>query len=161
MVQAESKPPPTDPLVGYIRARQYRALGQEEDAIATLAPVLARAPDFAEALALQLELLIGAGHYEEVDRLLAPRLIEDPNNLELLVTLAEVNAGLGNHYDAIRYFERARIRSREETPDLLNKLAAEYFADDQVEKARALFERSLQLQPEQPEIRRLLEKMQE
>jgi len=157
MVQAESKAPPTDPLVGYIRARQYRALGQEEDAIATLAPVLARAPEFAEALALQLELLIGAGHYEEVNRLLAPRLFENPNNLELLATLAEVNTNLGNHYDAIRYFERARIVGGEDTPDLLNKLGAEYFADGQVEKARELLEQSLQLQPQQPEIRRLLE----
>jgi tetratricopeptide (TPR) repeat protein len=157
LFDAQQQTPPTDPNVGYQRALQYRALGRVEEAIATLAPALKRAPDFAEAIELQTELLMEAGRYEEVDRLLKPGLVEDPNDIEVLLNLAKANAGLGRRYDSIRYYERARLAGAEETPGLLNDLAAEYYGDGQVEKARELLERSLQLDAEQPEIRRLLE----
>jgi len=159
LFEVQEQSPPTDPRVGYQRALQYRVLGQVEEAIATLSPALARAPDFAEAMDLQTELLMEAGRYEEVDRLLAPRLIKDPNDVELLLTLAKANSGMGRRYDAIRYYERARLAGTEETSELLNDLATEYFADGQVGKARELLERSLQLDPEQPEVRRLLQEM--
>jgi len=159
LFEAQDQTPPTDPFVGYQRALQYRVLGQVEEAIATLAPALARAPDFVEAVDLQTELFMEAGRYEEVDRLLAPRLIDNPNDVELLVTLAKANSGMGRRYDSIRYFERARIAGAEETATLLNDLASEYFADGQTEKARELLEQSLELDPEQPEVRRLLLEM--
>lgn len=158
-VQAQAQPPATDPQVGYRRALQFRALGQTEKAIATLRPVLERAPEFREAFALQTELLMEAGRHREVVDVLTPLAVQNPNDADLLLWLAEASANLNEHYDAIRYYERARRARGEDTPDLLNPLAAEYFADGQADKAGELLELSLELDPEQPEVERLLEQV--
>lgn len=158
-VRAQQQLPATDPRIGYERALQYRVMGRTESALDTLGSALSREPDFKTGLDLQTELLMEAGRYEEVDRLLVPRQIEDPNDEDLLIALARANAGLGRHYNAIRYYERARLVGGEETPDFLNALAAEYYADRQVAKAHELLERSSELQPDQPEVRRLLDEV--
>ncbi|MFQ5742583.1 MAG: GWxTD domain-containing protein [Acidobacteriota bacterium] len=155
----EAQPPVTDRKIALDRANQYRAVGDTEAAIATLRKVLTQEPGLQEALKLQTELLMEAGHYQELDGLLAPRLVDHPNDPDLLLTLAETNANLGNHYDAIRYYERARLAGLPDDPELLNTLAAEYFADGKVEKALQLLEQSLKMRPEQPAIRKLLERV--
>ena len=86
-------------------------------------------------------------------------LVDDPNDPRLLRLMADVQAELGQHYDAIRYYERARLAGTEETPELLNALASEYYAEGNVEKARELFERSLEIDGEQPQVRRLLDEV--
>ncbi len=154
-VQAQSQTPPSDPRVGLALARQYRVLGETDLAIRALNGALRREPDFQEGLDLQTELLMDAGRYEDVIRLLTPELVQDPGNDALLVTVAQANANSGRHYDAIRYYERARM-IRGDTPELLNPLAAEYFADQQLDKARQILELSLQIEPEQAEMERLL-----
>ena len=104
-----------------------------------------------------MSLLIEARRQDDLVELLTPRLAEDPKNVQLLLWLAEANALLAEHYDAIRYYERARLAGRQDTPEILNPLAAEYFAEENLEKARELLELSLEIRPDQPEIRRLLE----
>lgn len=157
-VQAQSQRPPADPRVGLALARQFRVLGETEAAISALGGALRREPDFQEGLDLQTELLMDAGRYEDVIRLLTPELVRDPGNDTLLVTVAQANANAGNHYDAIRYYERARM-IRGDAPELLNPLAAEYFADQQLDKARELLELSLEIDSEQVEMRRLLDEV--
>ncbi|MAP40580.1 MAG: hypothetical protein CL879_13320 [Dehalococcoidia bacterium] len=158
-VRAQQQIPATDPRIGYERALQYRVMGRTESALDTLGSALSREPDFKTGLDLQTELLMEAGRYEEVDRLLVLRQIENPNDEDLLIALARANAGLGRHYNAIRYYERARLVGGEETPDFLNALAAEYYADRQVARAHELLERSSELQPDQPEVRRLIDQV--
>jgi len=157
-VQAQSQTPPADPRVGLALARQYRVLGETDLAIRALDGALRREPDFQEGLDLQTELLMDAGRYEDVIRLLTPGLVQDPGNDALLVTLARANANAGHHYDAIRYYERARM-IRGDVPELLNPLAAEYFADQQLDKARQLLELSLEIDPKQAEMERLLDEV--
>jgi len=157
-VQAQSQSPPADPRVGLALARQFRVLGETEAAISALDGALRREPNFQEGLDLQTELLMDAGRYEDVIGLLTPGLVQDPSNDTLLVTLAQANANSGRHYDAIRYYERARM-IRGDTPELLNPLAAEYFADQQLDKARQLLEFSLEIDPEQTEMERLLDEV--
>jgi hypothetical protein len=47
----------------------------------------------------------------------------------------------------------------DESAEILNALASEYYADDNAARARQLLQRSLELEPEQPQIRRLLEEL--
>jgi tetratricopeptide (TPR) repeat protein len=157
-VQAQRQTPPADPRVGLALARQFRVLGETEAAITALAGALRRDPDFQEGLDLQTELLMDAGRYDDVIRLLTPELVQDPSNDTLLVTVAQANANAGHHYDAIRYYERARM-IRGDAPELLNPLAAEYFADQQLDKAQQILELSLEIDPEQVEMQRLLDEV--
>ncbi len=82
-----------------------------------------------------------------------------PNDAGLLQVMGDVQARLGDHYDAIRFYERALLAGAEETPELLNALASEYYAEQDLVRARELLERSLELDPEQPQIRRLLDEL--
>ena len=141
------------------RAAQMRVVGRTDDAIAVLGEILRRDPDHAGAFALQVDLLTDAGRFTDLAAVIRPRLIEAPNDADLLVQMAGIHAQLGEHYDAIRYYERARLAGADETVELLNALASEYYADGNLEKARELFELSLASDPEQPQIRRLLEEL--
>lgn len=158
-VHALRQSPPGSLEVALARARQLRTLGRTDEAIDVLAAALVREPDSSEAVGLQLDLLREAGRLQELEQLLAPHLAAAPNDPELLLQAAEASAALGKHFDAIRYYERARIGGAAETPELLNALAAEYWAEGNADKARALLEQSLQLNPEQPQIRLLLEEV--
>lgn len=153
------QPPPTAPEVQLERARQLRTVGRTEEAIAELDAALSREPGLEEALELQIELLSDAGRFEQLERLLEPRLVRRPNDAGLLRTMGDVQARLGEHYDAIRFYERARLAGAEETPALLNALASEYYAEGEIDEARTLLERSLELDADQPQIRRLLQEL--
>lgn len=156
-VNVQEQPPGTDPETSIELALQHRKLGQVDEAIAYVARALSGDPGNVEAVRLNIELFMEARRYEELDSMLKPMLAEDPGNIELLLRLAEANAHLARHYDAIRYYERARLAAGRDTPELLNPLAAEYYAEGNLAKTRELLERSLEMDPDQPEIQRLLD----
>lgn len=158
-IHARHQPPATSSQVRLVRARQLRTVGRTDEAITQLDSVLRREPDMEEALELQLDLLTDAGRYQEIEELLTPRLVRAPKNVDLLLQLAEVEAQLGQHHDAIRYYERARLEGAEQTPELLNALASEYYAQGRLEPVATLLQRSLDLRPQQPQIRKLLDEV--
>ena len=156
---ASATPPATDPDSLLTRARQLRVLGDPDGALAIAQDALRRESSSASALALVAELLTELRRLSELRALLEPRLVQAPNDATLLLQLAEVAALLAEHRDAVRYYERARIGGADETPELLNALAAEYLADGNAARARELIEQSLGLRPEQPRMRAMLERL--
>jgi predicted Zn-dependent protease len=108
-------------------------------------------------IALQIELMMEAQRYDEVEQLLRPLQIEHPNDTDILMALAAVSSQRGKNYEAIRYYERVRLVTREESIAVLNPLAAAYFGDGNLAKARQMLELSLQVDPDQPEVQRLLD----
>ena len=151
-------PPPTDPLFALDRARQLRTLGRIDEAIPLLEEALTRVKD-KELVELQIDLLMDAGRFAEVRDLLGPLLAEDPSDVTMLKVIALANTNLGNHWDAIRYYERVRIVKAEESTDILNPLASAYYADGRIGKAREILELSLQVNPKQPQIQQLLDEL--
>jgi len=166
IVHAGQVPASTDPALLTRRAAVLRASGRIEEAIVILDDVLRRAPNHREALDLQLQLLRDGGYFARVEALLVPRLAERPQDADLLVLLAEASAQQGQHYDAIRYYERARLGGRED-PEILNSLAASYLASEEIDsdqardKAIELLRRSLEMDSSQAGIRALLERTEE
>lgn len=158
-VHAQRQPPALSVETTIERARQQRTLGHTDEAIGLLAEVLRRDAGNEAAFNLQVELLTDGGRNRDLVALVTPRLVESPNDADMLLLMGRAHSQLAEHYDAIRYYERARLARGEDTPEVLNPLASEYFAEGDVEKARALFEKSLELDPEQPEIRRLLDEV--
>ena len=150
---------PTDPAVVLERATQYRSVGDTSRAIEVLGELLRRSPDHERGVVLQIALLKDAGRYSDLVDLVSPRLVQSPNDVDLLMDAAEANARLGQHYDAIRYYERVRLSGEEDSPELFNALASEYFAEGELEKARALLEQSLTVEPGQTRIQQLLDEL--
>lgn len=151
-------PPPTDPYLAYDRAQQYRSLGMVEEAIVVLSSAVERVDD-PEIVELQIELLMEAQRYDEVKQLLLPLQTENPNDTEILMGLAQVATQTGENYEAIRYYERIRLVTNEESTAVLNPLASAYYGDGNLQKAREILELSLQVNPEQPAIRNLLDEI--
>ncbi len=148
-------PPPTDPFFAFDRAIQFRTVGRVEEAIEALSSAVERVDDD-EVLALQIDLLMEAQRYAEVEALLLPMQIEKPNDTKILIALAAVNGQMGRDHEAIRFYERVRLATTEEDTSVLNPLASAYFGEGRLDKARELLELSLEVDPDQPEIRRLL-----
>ena len=151
-------PPPTDPIFALDRARQLRTLGRIDEAIPMLQAALLRVED-EEFIELQIELLMEAGRFAEVRELLQRVLVENPNNVAMLEVIGLASSSMGDQWDAIRYYERARILAEEESTELLNPLASAYYADNRIDKAREMLQLSLQINPDQPQIQRLLDEL--
>lgn len=149
-------PPPTDPSFAFDRARQFRTIGQVDNAIETLASAVERVDDD-QMITLQIELMMEAQRYDEVEQLLRPLQIERPNDTDILMALAAVSSQKGKNYEAIRYYERIRLVTNEENPAVLNPLASAYFGNGNLVKARQMLELSLEVDPDQPAVRRLLD----
>lgn len=152
-------PPPTDPWVAFDRAQQFRVLAEIDNAIEVLRPAVERVDD-EQILALEIDLLMEAERYQELETMLMPMQRERPNDTDMLMALGAVNSRMGNNGQAIRWYERVRLATRpEERIDILNPLAAAYFGDGNHEKAREMLEKSLTVDPDQPEIRTLLDQV--
>ncbi len=158
-VHAVREPPADGVEDDLARARQMRTAGLTDQAATLLGEILRREPDNDAAFELQVDLLTDAGRFNDLAELIRPRLVAAPNAPDLLLQMGAIQAELGEHYDAIRYYERALLAGSAETTEVLNALGSEYFADEDTGRARELFERSLELDPEQPQIRRVLEEL--
>jgi len=151
-------PPPTDPYTAYDRAQQLQTLGLVDEAIDVLASAVARLDDDM-VLALQIDLMMEAQRYAEVKQLLLPLQVEDPNDTGILLALAAVSMQTGENWEAIRYYERVRLVTPDESTEVLNPLGAAYYGDGQLAKARQILELSLEANPDQPAIRQLLDEV--
>ena len=97
------------------------------------------------------DLLLREGDYQSVLILLEQNLIENPNDEKLLSLTADANLGLKDFGQAAKLLERLRAQAGDSV-DLLNKLAEVYQQDDKADKAAEIWRRSLELNPDQPEI---------
>lgn len=158
-INAQPGPPAIDVEVALERAQQYRIAGDLDAAVRWLDYAQDREPGDPEILARYTRLLEETGRYERLIEVLLPASAENPRDHELLIRLARSYALTAQHYDAIRFYERARMVVGDDTSTLLNELAASYQADGDLAKARELLERSLELDAEQPDARAMLERL--
>lgn len=158
-INPQPAPPVADVEVALERARLYRVTGDFPKAIEWLEFARSREPEDPEIRDRYVGLLDEMGRYETLVDVLTPVAAAEPRNTEILLKLARAHARTGEHYDAIRYYERARIVLGQDSPEILNPLAAEYHAEGRVEKAREILSLSLEIDADQPEIRRMLDRI--
>ncbi len=156
---ATQQPPAHDTGELLARALQLRTLGRSDGAIEHLRAVLARESDHRRAQELLAEMLSEAGRLDDLATLLGKRLVDQPNDVDVLLHLAEVETRRSNGYDAIRFYERARFGGAAETPTLLNGLASAYLSEGNDSRARELYEQSLRLDEHQPSVASLLRRL--
>lgn len=156
-VHAPAGPPPNDPSLLLRRAATLHAAGRRDEALEVGLEILDRDPGESRALDLVVALLAEQERHGEILALLTPRIARAPHRVDLLLEAADAAARSGDHWDAIRYYERARRAGAEETPELLNTLAGEYLAHGDAAAARELLLRSLELRPGQALARSLLD----
>ena len=158
-INAQPGPPAIDVEIALERAQQYRIAGDLDSAVYWLDYAQDREPEDPEILERYTVLLEETGRYDRLIEVLLPASAQNPRDTDLLLRLARSYALTAQHYDAIRFYERARMVMGEDTSNVLNELAASYQADGNIDKARELLERSLEIDAEQPEARSMLERL--
>jgi len=145
-------------LYHFEKGRLYFVTGQMEKAAVELQKAVMQNPDFLVGRLLLADIFLNKKDFQEAIKLLDPVVINDPNNYDALLRLALCSSGMKMYRDAIRYYERAR-RLKPPTVELLNSLGAAYYDSGNREKAKEVFAESLKLNPDQPYVKQLMEKL--
>ncbi len=134
------------------RAKQLLALHERHDAIAELRQVLKRDPSHVEAAVLLCETLNELGLHSEAYEAAFSVQQHDPNNRRLVLAMARSCTGLGDLEKAAGFYERLLFVNADDF-EVLNEVAEIYLLQGLLQKARERWRKSLEINPEQPEIR--------
>lgn len=159
-VYAKLLPPPTDVIFDYLIGSQYLKNGQPEQAKSHLEKAYRHRPgnmNYALGLA-QADWILG--EVAQIPELLTPFVEQPKVTYEVLDLLGRSWQRLGKWNKAIEIFDRA-VEQFGTNPSLLNALGDCYFALGRREEARVVWKKSLELNPEQPEIKKKLESLKE
>jgi tetratricopeptide (TPR) repeat protein len=130
-----------------------------DEALALLEDVLQKNPDQPEALFRKAQILSWKGEYKESIAVYRHYLDIKKDNPEALLGLARVYFWSGRYDEAIRYYTEALENGADESAVLLD-LGKVYLALNKREKAREMFERVLEINPENREAERFIKGMQ-
>jgi len=147
-------------LVPYITGMQHLNAGALEEAVARLETAFYRNPRVVDfALGLGRAYLM-TGQNDKVERLLGPFLEGDAPREEVIRQLAEAKKNLGRYEEAAGLYRRV-LSGFGASLDALNALGFCYYRLGDVKEARAAWNKSLEINPDQPEIKGLLDSLKE
>jgi Tfp pilus assembly protein PilF len=110
------------------------------------------------AIALAKLLMVQHKHAEALEILKKYQHV-DPNNRELVITMAKVSHAMGDTEQAIAYYRRLMFITPDDV-ELLNDIGSLLVKVGKTDEAIQLFNKSLELNSEQPAIKSLLETLQ-
>ena len=152
-IYARVLPDPSNTLYARVIGLQLFNLGRFEESRASLASAHARMPEEGTAAELARTLL-ALRDYTGVELTLAPYLKqEEPAKYEVYLMAGKAALTTGNFARAIEIYDSAVSHYGSNTV-LLNVIGESYFGLGKLEEARAVWERSLSAEPNQPEIRK-------
>lgn len=138
--------------------KQYLNLGEKEKARELFEASVAASPQMGSARESLASLLLEEGDTVRVVELLEPVYQQVPDRYEVLVLLGEAYVKQENYSKASELLEKAGAL-RQLDARYLSFLAVSHYQLGHRERARELLERSLSLQPDQPQVKELLEKL--
>jgi len=158
-VQAKVVPGVDDPTHLFITATQLYNQGKVEEAIKGMEKAVSLRPDSAEFSLNLAQAYLSLKNYKRTEELLAPFFNQGkPLAYEFYVTFGQALQHSGQLRRAIEIFDQAISRFGVNTV-LLNSLGECYLGLDDKQAARVVWEKSLSLNPDQPEIKKKLEEL--
>lgn len=143
----------------YELAQQYIRLNQNDKAEELLKNMTGDANADVNASIQLMKLELKAKQFDRVLILAHDLEIQYPKNKDLLWILGWAHYGLDQYGDAVRFFERGRL----EEPDnvqILNALADVYLRLARYDKSMEMIDQSLKLNPDQPAMMEMKERVQ-
>jgi GWxTD domain-containing protein len=154
-------PPRTDPVYDFIVGGELLNKGQLKEAIARLKNAQGMRPDSAEYALSLAQAYMAAGNYSGIEPLLLPFLdVGNPARYEFYFLLGQAWQKLGEWDKAIALFDKA-ISNFGTNINILNALAECYLQKGRTKEALAIWEKSLELNREQPEILKAVQALRE
>lgn len=154
-------PGPDDPAYLYLTGTQLNNQGRLEEAQASLEKAVARQPESREYALSLAQVYLGQKDYQKVDTLLSPFFGQaKPPQYEIFIALARALQDGGQLQRAVEVLDQA-ITHYGVNATLLNAMGECYLGLSQKEEARVVWEKSLQLSPDQPGLRKRLAELKE
>jgi GWxTD domain-containing protein len=151
--------PELRPAEVYVRkAQHYLAAGRNEEAIRLLRVALDYEPYFREARLLKARVEILAGDPSEGEKTALDALGRDPRDVDALALVGLARFRLSMFSEAAEAYRKALEIGGEDT-SLLNALAETEFVAGNREAALTALNRSLELEPDQPQAKDFLEEV--
>jgi GWxTD domain-containing protein len=145
-------------LVSSLLGEQYLALEEPEKARERFQRALEQNPKLGPARESLARLAIQEAKYDEVVSLLEPVYAEVKDRYEILAPLGEAYFRRGDFARAAELLEKA-LPLRRPQPPLLNALGSSQYRLQNPARALELLEQSLALDPDQADVRELVEKL--
>jgi GWxTD domain-containing protein len=160
-VYAKVIPGPSDPVYLYLTGIQLYNQGRLEEARARLEKASDRQPESVEFALSLAQVYLAQKEYDRVDKLLSPFFGQaKPPQYELYIALARALQNGGQLRRAVEVLDQA-ITHYGVNAVLLNAMGECYLGLGQKEEARVVWEKSLQLSPDQAGLRKRLEDLKE
>ena len=160
-VNAKVIPGPNDPIYLYLTGIQLYSQGRLEEARSRLESAVSRQPDSAEFALSLAQVYLALKDYDRTDKLLSPFFGQaKAPQYELYIALARALQSGGQLQRAVDILDQA-VTHYGVNAALLNAMGECYLGLGQKEEARVVWEKSLQLSPDQPDLRKRLSDLKE
>jgi predicted Zn-dependent protease len=147
-------PEAADPAFDQILGSQLFSLGRMPEARVYLERAYQRKPDSADAALSLSQVYMAMGDAARIPLILTPFLAAtQPPKYEVFVLAGQAYGKLGEFAKAVNILDQAVARFGVNT-FLLNEIGENYIRRGQVKEALAALDKSLQLNPQQPEIKK-------
>jgi GWxTD domain-containing protein len=152
-IQFKRYPGSGDPIYSFIKGAQFLnkgEMGKAEDELGKAYEMEPEREDFAVAYA---GVLLNREANEDVRKVLMPFVEKQVSDDSLYYVLGRAHQGLGEYEEAISCFQRY-ISHEGASFVVLNSIGECYFQIDNPEEALRAWEKSLEINPDQPEIKK-------
>jgi GWxTD domain-containing protein len=159
-IYSEPAPASNDPEAAFIFGGQYFNKGALDKAQEYLERAFHSRPEsLTYALGLS-RLLYARGDYQEARTILEPFADRETENVRFLKFLGDISQKLGHYLEAVSFYRRY-IEGEGLTIDALNALGTCYYHLGNPQEAMAAWEKSLEMNPDQAEVKKMVESLKE
>lgn len=154
-------PSPQDPIYSYLIGTQLFNSGKIDEAKSYLEEAFQKKPDSIDFAMNLASLYMSLAEYKKIESVLLPFLNRpQPPTYEVFFIIGKAYQNMGRLNRAIEVFDKAISHYGLSIP-LLNVLAECYFQLGNKEEALAAWEKSLEINPKQPQIKKNVEALKE
>ncbi|MFO7865978.1 MAG: GWxTD domain-containing protein [Candidatus Aminicenantes bacterium] len=159
-VYSQEAPAADAPETDFILGSQYFNKGDFEKARMHLERAFHSRPDSLTFALGLCRILYAEENYESARQILKPFAEKDSENVRFLKFLGDISQKTGQYLEAISYYRRY-IEGEGLTTGALNALGQCYYQLGNPQEALAAWEKSLELNPEQAEVKKTVESLKE
>ncbi len=155
-IQFKRYPGSGDPVYSFIRGAQLLNKGEMEKAEDELREAYETEPEREDFAIAYAGVLLNREAGEDVKRVLMPFVEKQVSDNNLYHVLGRAQQGLGEYEEAISCFQK-HISHEGASFEVLNSIGECYFQIDNPEEALRAWEKSIEINPDQPEIKKKIE----
>jgi tetratricopeptide (TPR) repeat protein len=157
-VAAQANPPADDPYYAFVLGNQYLNKGDIDTARAELFKAYSKKPDSLEYALSYAQVLLVRRDPAQAREILLPFAKKDFANFDLYQSLGKAYQETGEFKEVVVWYQKA-LAFKGNVIGILNSLSECYFKMGDKEQALQAWKKSLELNPKQENIKKMIEKL--